>query len=728
MGKMKKELRKLLKKRIKNKHYPYPLIDQEAIIACYGTNLIPQDEIARFKVRPGFYTQNGAVVMPGGVSFTIHSQNATFVSLALFHRNEEEPFAVLPFPSRYRIGDVYSMIVFDLDITEIEYAYIIDGPYDPARGLIFDSERYVLDPYSRAVAGRSVWGEKNRSVIYRGRIVGANFDWGNSVSPNYKLEDLIIYELHVRGFTQHISSDVKYPGTFEGLKEKIPYLLELGVTCVELMPVFEFDEMGDDRIHNGRQLYDYWGYNPISFFAPNTAYMSKIEAGKEGLELKDLIRTLHDHGIEVFLDVVFNHTAEGNENGPFISFKGLDNNVYYMLSPDGKYYNFSGCGNTLNANHPVVQQMVIESLRYWRTEYRIDGFRFDLASILGRSEDGTPINNPPLLKNLAFDPILSDVKLIAEAWDAAGLYQVGSFPSWHRWSEWNGKYRDDIRKFLRGDENLAWTVAQRICGSHDLYDPVHRGEDASINFVTCHDGFTLRDVFSYNVKHNEENGWDNTDGENYNHSTNCGFEGEIDDERINALRRKMVKNACAILLFSHGTPMILAGDEFYNTQGGNNNPYCQDNEISWLNWRQRESEADIFEFFRYMIHLRKEHPAMRDGYADAFCGFPKVSVHGEKAWHLDHDTQTRTVGVMFAYSIEDTNKDDIVYLALNSAAESKTMELPRLPEKMKWEAVINTAAGAYKDYGPAVEQSILTEENLHIAAQSTVLLLARETE
>lgn len=722
---MKKNNGKNLKKSLFGMRRAYSKVDRQTLMACYGNRLVPQDEIGSFKVRPGLFTQNGAVIIPGGVSFTIHSQNATAVSLALFHRKEQEPFAVLPFLPTYRIGDVYSMIVFDIDIAEIEYAYIVDGPYDPAQGLIFDSSRYVLDPYSRVVAGRSQWGKKGHKT-YHGRVVSSDFDWKDSVSPNHRLEDLIIYELHVRGFTKHASSKVAHPGTFEGLKEKIPYLVELGVTCVELMPIFEFDEWGDDRIYNGRQLYDYWGYNPISFFAPNTAYASKAEVNKEGTELKSLIRALHDHGIEVFLDVVFNHTAEGNEQGPFISFKGLDNNVYYLLSPEGKYYNFSGCGNTLNANHPVVQQMIMESLRYWRTEYRIDGFRFDLASILGRSEDGTPMNNPPLLKNLAFDPILSGVKLIAEAWDAAGLYQVGSFPSWHRWSEWNGKYRDDIRRFLRGDENLAWTAVERICGSRDLYDPIYRGEDASINFITCHDGFTLRDVFSYNEKHNEENGWNNTDGENYNHSTNCGVEGETDDEAINALRRKMVKNACAILLFSHGTPMILAGDEFYNTQNGNNNPYCQDNEISWLNWQQRKEEADIFAFFQYMIRLRKEHPAIRDGQEKARCGFPKVSAHGEKAWYLDRGKQTKTIGVMFAYFVPEKNEDDIVYLAANSATQAKTMELPLLPKGMKWKAVINTAAGPHYDYGVHVKQSVLSGQYLQIDQQAVIVLIAEK--
>ena len=534
-------------------------------------HLRPIDEINGFKVRPGLYEQNGATAIPSGVNFTVPTNSGTSVELLLFRNREDEPYAVIPFPENYRIGNVYSMIVFDLNIEDFEYAYRVDGPYDKEKGLIFEKNRILLDMYAKSVTGQSEWGKKRSSKsFYKARVVRNDFDWGSEPNPNIGLEDLVIYEMHVRGFTKDISSGVKYPGTFAGVMEKIPYLKDLGVNAVELMPVFEFDEIKDNREHDGKVLVDYWGYNPISFFAPNTSYAAKTEDNSSGTELKKLIKRLHDNGIECLLDVVFNHTAEGNELGPSISFKGFDNNVYYMLTPRGEYYNFSGCGNTLNCNHPVVRYMILECLRYWVTDYHVDGFRFDLASILGRNEDGSPMSNAPLLQNLAYDQILADVKLIAEAWDAGGLYQVGTFPSWNRWAEWNGKYRDDMRDFLKGDIGLMQVAARRISGSKDIYNPEHRGDNASVNFLNCHDGFTLWDMYCYNHKHNEANGWNNTDGADDNRSWNCGWEGETDNENINKLRYRLCKNAMTTLLMSRGTPMFLAGDEFLNTQYGNN--------------------------------------------------------------------------------------------------------------------------------------------------------------
>ena len=434
----------------------------------YPITFRPMGEIAGFPVRPGMFDVNGALPLSCGVNFTIHTHGGTSCELLLFHRGEEEPYAVLPFPESYKIGDVYSMIVYGLNIREFEYAYRVDGPHDPAKGLLFDKNTILLDPYARAVTGQSIWGVK-KPRHYHARVVKDIFDWGDTPQSSRKLSDLVIYELHVRGFTRHPSSGVEHKGTYAGLKEKIPYLKELGINAVELMPIFEFDECMDVREVNGNRLLEYWGYNTVSFFAPNTSYAASVEFNREGTELRELIKALHDNGIEVILDVVFNHTAEGNEKGPCFSFKGLDNNIYYMLTPDGNYYNFSGCGNTLNCNHPVVQQMILECLRYWTTSYRIDGFRFDLATILGRNEDGSPMNNPPLLKTLACDPVLSNVKLIAEAWDAGGLYQVGSFPANHRWAEWNGRYRDALRGFLKGDCWQSWDAAWSISGSGDLY-------------------------------------------------------------------------------------------------------------------------------------------------------------------------------------------------------------------------------------------------------------------
>ena len=688
--------------------------------------LKPIDTVNGFQIRPGFFREFGAVAIPGGVNFTIHTHGATSCELLLFHRKAEEPYAVIPFPESYRIGFCYSMIVFDLDIEEFEYAYRLDGPYDEKKGLRFDKNKILLDPYARAVTGQSQWGHVNNAQHgYRARVVQSNFDWGDQRHHSIPMEDLIIYELHVRGFTMDESSGVKHHGTFEGLREKIPYLKELGVNAVELMPIFEFDEMRDVRLIDENELIDFWGYNPVSFFAPNTSYCSSMEYNREGLELKTLIKDLHDNGIEVILDVVFNHTAEGNEFGPCFSFKGFDNNIYYMLTPDGHYYNFSGCGNTLNCNHPVVRDMILECLRYWVIEYRVDGFRFDLASILGRNDDGTPLSQPPLLRSLAFDSILGNVKLIAEAWDAGGLYQVGSFPSWKRWAEWNGRYRDDMRRFLKGDDFLAQTAAARITGSPDLYDPAYRGGNASINFLTCHDGFTLYDLYSYNQKHNEANGWGNTDGADDNNSWNCGVEGETDDPAILALRKRLMKNACAILLCSRGTPMFLSGDEFADTRYGNNNPYCQDNLISWLDWSLLKKNKDLFDFFQYMIQFRKDHPVIRKDLEPSYLGVPAMSTHGLTPDETNFSGDSHVVCVRFAGYNEATQKEDLVYLAVNSGWFPVTLTLPELPEHYKWKVAINTGDPKcqffHKNSMPTVESKIFLGERSVIIFVATAI-------
>ena len=688
--------------------------------------LKPIDTVNGFQIRPGFFREFGAVAIPGGVNFTIHTHGATSCELLLFHRKAEEPYAVIPFPESYRIGFCYSMIVFDLDIEEFEYAYRLDGPYDEKKGLRFDKNKILLDPYARAVTGQSQWGHVNNAQHgYRARVVQSNFDWGDQRHHSIPMEDLIIYELHVRGFTMDESSGVKHHGTFEGLREKIPYLKELGVNAVELMPIFEFDEMRDVRLIDENELIDFWGYNPVSFFAPNTSYCSSMEYNREGLELKTLIKDLHDNDIEVILDVVFNHTAEGNEFGPCFSFKGFDNNIYYMLTPDGHYYNFSGCGNTLNCNHPVVRDMILECLRYWVIEYRVDGFRFDLASILGRNDDGTPLSQPPLLRSLAFDSILGNVKLIAEAWDAGGLYQVGSFPSWKRWAEWNGRYRDDMRRFLKGDDFLAQTAAARITGSPDLYDPAYRGGNASINFLTCHDGFTLYDLYSYNQKHNEANGWGNTDGADDNNSWNCGVEGETDDPAILVLRKRLMKNACAVLLCSRGTPMFLSGDEFADTRYGNNNPYCQDNLISWLDWSLLKKNKDLFDFFQYMIRFRKDHPVIRKDLEPSYLGVPAMSTHGLTPEETNFSGDSHVVCVRFAGYNEATQKEDLVYLAVNSGWFPVTLTLPELPEHYKWKVAVNTGDPKcqffHKNSMPTVESKIFLGERSVIIFVATAI-------
>ena len=660
-----------------------------------NTGLLPLDVVEGFKIRPGFFRMYGACVASNGVSFTINSHGATRCTLLLFKPQAPKPYARIPFPDSYRIGDTYSMLVYDIKPDEFEYAFSFDGPYEPAKGLLFNEENVLLDPYSRAVTGQRKWGEKpegGKDFEYRARVVKSSFDWGNIKQLEQPFEDLVIYETHVRGYTKDKSSGVSAPGTFAGLKDKIPYLKDLGINAVELMPIFEFDEMESARVVDGVQLYNYWGYNTVSFFAPNTSYAFNEEHNHEGDELKSLIKALKENGIEVILDVVFNHTAEGNEMGPCFSFKGIDNNVYYMLTPDAHYYNFSGCGNVMNCNHPVVRSFIIDCLRHWAIEYRVDGFRFDLASILGRDQNGAPMANPPILESLAFDPVLGKMKLIAEAWDAGGLYQVGSFPSWNRWAEWNGRYRDDMRSFLKGDDGMAGNAITRITGSRDLYSPESRGHKASVNFMTCHDGFTLYDLYSYNEKHNEKNGWNNTDGDNNGHSWNCGAEGETDDPNVNGLRRRLIKNAFAALLCSRGPAMFFAGDEFCNTQFGNNNAYCQDNIISWLDWSRLEEFKEIHDFVRHMIQFRKEHPILRKMTKPSSCQFPEISVHNGTPFNASTDYKTKLIGIMYAGRNEEDKEDDIVFYCMNAYWEPLVMQLPVLPNGKHWHVDTNTNA------------------------------------
>ncbi len=662
----------------------------------FPVSVSPMGEINGYPVRPGIFGMNGATALSSGVNFTVHTHYGTSCELLLFRRGEDEPYAVLPFPEAYKIGDVYSMIVFGLNIVEFEYAYRIDGPYEPEKGMMFDRKKILLDPYARAVTGQNVWGEKLQRN-YHARVVKDVFDWGDMPQSKREMSDLIIYELHVRGFTQHPSSGVKHKGTFAGLQEKIPYLKTLGINAVELMPIFEFDETMNVREVNGNRLLEYWGYNTVGFFAPNTSYTASREHNQEGTELKELIRELHRNGIEVILDVVFNHTAEGNDRGPTFSFKGFDNKIYYMLTPDGNYYNFSGCGNTLNCNHPIVQQMILECLRYWTVSYRVDGFRFDLASILGRNTDGSPMNNPPLLKSLAYDPVLANVKLIAEAWDAGGMYQVGSFPASRRWAEWNGRYRDAVRGFLKGDSWEASGAAWSITGSGDLYGGYpsddqgsYAGYNSCVNFLTCHDGFTLYDLYSYNEKHNWDNGWNNTDGSDNNRSWNCGEEGETGNPEVLSLRYRMIRNACAVLMCSRGTPMFLAGDEFGNTQYGNNNCYCQDNEISWLDWSMLEKNRELFEFFRFMIEYRYKHPIIRKKLPDAVCGMEPIHIHDIYAEKISIPENTGTFAVSFAGYDARKGQDDLVYAAVNTYWEDVKITLPQLKMNGAWYLSVNT--------------------------------------
>ena len=633
----------------------------------------------------------GASIVEDAVNFSIFSKEATGCTLVLYHHGQEEPFAEIPFPEEFRIGNVYSMMVFGIQIETVEYGYRFDGEYAPERGLYFDKNRVLLDPYAKSVSGRTVWGRRNEergSFQHRGMIIREDYDWEGDKPLEIPASDLVIYEMHVRSFTEQGNSGVKYHGTYKGITEKIPYLKELGVNCIELMPIFEFDEFENSRELNGRRLLNYWGYSTVDFFAPKAGYAAGARFGMEADELKSMIRNLHKNGIEVILDVVFNHTAEGNENGPCISYRGIDNRTYYLLTPEGYYYNFSGCGNTMNCNNPVVRNVVLDCLRYWVSAYHVDGFRFVLASILSRDEDGAPMMDPPLLDSIAHDAVLGKSILIAEAWDAGGLYQVGSFPAFGRWSEWNGKYRDCLRSFIKGGAEHAPELFRRIKGSEDMYGS--RSSAASINFVTCHDGFTLYDLVSYNEKHNEANGEDNRDGCSDNRSWNCGEEGETEDAGINALRLRQMKNLLTILLTSRGIPMLLSGDEFANTQWGNNNAYCQDNEISWLDWSFLDKNRELFEYVRSLIALRKEHPVLHSdsyGCGNNGTGYPELSFHGTRAWDIDEDSPGLCFMYMYAedHEICKTERDCFILIAVNAHWEEHVYELPRLPEGMEWE-------------------------------------------
>ena len=671
-------------------------------------DLFPTHEYEGFKLRAGRPYPFGATVIGNAVNFSIYSRYATSCTLVLFHNHDKTPFLEIPFFKEFRLGNVFSMMVFDLDYENIEYGYRMDGPFDPQQGHRFDKTKILMDPYAKLIAGRDVWGKAPdwvNNYQYRSRVVFDDFDWENDLPLETPVNDLVIYEMHVRNFTCGDKADVKHPGTFAGIAEKIPYLKTLGVNCVELMPIHEFDEFENSRMSpSGYQLYNLWGYSNVGFFAPKAAYASTGKYSMQVDELKNLIKKLHAEGIEVILDVVFNHTAEGNENGPYISYRGIDNKTYYMLTHDGYYFNFSGCGNTLNCNNPNVRDMIVESLRYWVTDYHVDGFRFDLAAILGRDQNGYPMANPPLLESLAHDPILGKTKLIAEAWDAGGLYQVGSFPSWGRWAEWNGKYRDAVRRFVKGDEHVLDEVKERITGSADLYASANRGIKASVNFITAHDGFTMMDLVSYDGKHNDANGEGNRDGDDRNNSWNCGWEGESTDPGTNFLRHKQIKNFISILMTSQGIPMVLSGDEMGNTQYGNNNAYCQDNEISWLDWKNLEKNADLFNYFQKIIKFRRSHRALRYEYHLGHndwrnLGMPDFSWHGVKAWQpwATYNNLTQAFMLNGRYADTDGKPDDFIYVAMNMHWEMHGFELPQLPDGLKWHVFANTGMAAPDD-------------------------------
>ena len=655
------------------------------------------------KLRFGHPLPFGASLIPGGINFSIYSANATACTLVLFERGADAPFVEIPFPPEFRIGDVFAMIVFEIDSQLIEYGYRFDGPTDQHEFNRFDPTRILLDPYATAISGTEIWNQPaDPDSIYqhRARIVEEDFDWGHDRPLQIPEAELVIYEMHVRGFTQHESSSVANPGTFDGIREKIPYLQSIGVNCIELLPIFEFDETENTRTNplTGEQLCNYWGYSTVGFNAPKASYSAAGPNGDQANEVKSLVRDLHAAGIQIVLDVVFNHTAEGNEHGPTISFRGIDNRTYYMLLPDGSYANYSGCGNTVNCNHPIVRNFVRDSLRYWASEYHIDGFRFDLASILGRDANGAPLADPPLIEDLAHDPVLANCNLIAEAWDAGGLYQVGHFPDYGRWTEWNGKYRDAVRRFVKGDGGVTGEIAQCIMGSPDLYRQAGRQPTASINFITCHDGFTLADLYAYNEKHNLENGEANRDGGNDNLSWNCGTEGPTDDPKINALRLRLQKNALTLLFISQGIPMIWMGDECNRTQRGNNNAYCQDEPWNWFDWSLTQ-DSELLDFFKRLTALRRDNPSLRQPQflTTSDCvgsGYADISWHGVEPWEPDFTPGSRAISFLLCgrhSALLAGGPPHFLYVAMNMFWEPLEFTLPTLPKNLEFHPLLDTA-------------------------------------
>lgn len=680
----------------------------------------------------------GALVHDRGVQFVIFSRSATGMRLLLYNDvNDRDPADVIEFDrDNDRWGDIWSVFVPGVGPGQL-YHFQADGPHDPSRGFWFDSNARLIDPYAKALAGEFQPGDDGVLRPPKCVVIEDYFDWEGDRHLRRELADSVIYEMHVRGFTQHESSGVDQPGTYLGVIEKIPYLKSLGVTAVELMPVHEFPIL--DIHGNKPERGNYWGYDPMAFFSPHRGYQAGDKPGDQVHEFKTMVKALHHAGIEVILDVVFNHTCEGNELGPVLSFKGLENHVYYMLANGGsRYANYSGCGNTINGNHPIVREMIFHCLRHWVHNYHIDGFRFDLASILSRDRSGNLMPNPPLVEAIAADPMLADTKIIAEAWDAAGAYQVGSFgdsPFTHaheekRWAEWNGRYRDDIRRFWRGDSGTVGAFATRLSGSADLYQHAGRPPYCSINFITSHDGFPLNDLTTYREKHNEANGEGNRDGDNHNSSDNYGVEGPTNQTAINEVRRRQVKNMFASLMLSQGVPMFVAGDEMRRTQRGNNNAYCQDNEISWIDWEFVEDNADMVRFAKALIQLRNEQPTLRrrtymTGKPHRENGLPDVSWYSALGTAVDWENGDNAIICVLNRPGPNDDPQRLgrdVLIMVNSTPEPREFIIPPVAKGTRWRLFADTAipspGDVYPDYdGPPLPRSrriLLTYRSMRV--------------
>ncbi|KAK5834700.1 isoamylase 1, chloroplastic [Gossypium arboreum] len=679
--------------------------------------------LKRFQVSEGHPAPFGATIQDCGVNFAIYSANATSATLcliALSDLQQNRATEQIPLdPLANKTGDVWHVFLKG-NFKDMLYGYIFDGEFSPEIGHYYDSSRILLDPYAKAVISRGEFGalgpEDNCWPQMAGMVPTSEyqFDWEGDLPLRHPDRDLIIYEMHVRGYTKHESSGTKFPGTYRGVVEKLDHLKELGVNCIELMPCQEFNELEYYSYNSvlGDYKLNFWGYSTINYFSPMIRYSSSgiRSCGRDAInEFKYLVKEAHKRGIEVIMDVVFNHTAEGNEKGLSLSFRGVDNCVYYMLAPKGEYYNYSGCGNTFNCNHPVVRQFILDCLRYWVTEMHVDGFRFDLASIMTRSSSlwdsvnvygdplegdlittGTPLSNPPLIDMMSNDPVLHGVKLIAEAWDAGGLYQVGRFPHWGVWSEWNGKYRDIVRQFIKGTDGLSGAFAECLCGSPNLYQEGGGKPWNSVNFICAHDGFTLADLVTYNNKHNLANGEDNNDGESHNYSWNCGQEGEFASISVKKLRKRQMRNFFLCLMVSQGVPMIHMGDEYGHTKGGNNNTYCHDNYINYFRWdKKEESSSDLFRFFRLMTKFRRECESL--GLND-FPTAERLQWHGHTPGKPDWSDTSRFV----AFTLIDSVKGEI-YVAFNTSHLPVTITLPERPG-YRWEPLVDTSKPAPFDF------------------------------
>ncbi|GAB1540805.1 glycogen debranching protein GlgX [Scytonema sp. NUACC21] len=698
-----------------------------------------QSEVAGYKyqVEPGNYRPLGSLPDENGVNFSIFSEHATFVELLLFDKHDDlEPIQIIELdPKINKTFHFWHTYVKGLK-PGAAYAYRIDGPQNlHGAGHRFNRNKVLIDPYSKSNSNvlwnrvDAVGPQDNLSTSMRSVVIDiSDYDWEGDRPLNRPMSETIIYEVHVGGFTKSPTSACKYGGTFYGIIEKIPYLKELGITAVELLPIFDFDEKSVVREVNGKVLKDYWGYNPHSFFAPEVSYCASPTARSPIREFRDMVKALHKAGIEVILDVVFNHTDEGNHLGPTFNFKGIDNSIYYHLVPfDKQYYmDYSGCGNTLNCNHPMVHKLIVDCLKFWVKEMHVDGFRFDEGAILSRGQDGQPMAHPPLIWHIETSELLAESKIITEAWDAAGLYQIGKFPG-YRYAEWNGHFRDDIRRFVKGDPGLIGAVASRIAGSADLYEYHAHLPTNSINFITCHDGFTLNDLVSYNDKHNEANGEDNRDGINDNLSWNCGVEGETDNPEINVLRRQQIKNFASILLLSQGVPMILAGDEVRHTQKGNNNAYCQDNEISWFDWNLLEKNSDIFRFFKLMVNFRKSYCKAALRRHHFFSGEVNERGLADISWHGCQlfspgwgDPNARCL----AFTLAGFNGAVDIHVMLNMYWEDLNFELPFLMDR-EWYRVVDTAEPSPMDIKEPGEEILFSDAVYPVKARSVVVLISK---